>query len=428
VRAGEVFMVKIALAACFAAVLGLCATAHAQTPDSSDTAEPQALELTYEKALALARQSSPTAMAGPLRVREAEAARVEASIYPRYNPLLEVELGPRLIANDLDSAAFAVGLSQNLDLGGGVGARLRRVGAQVDVAHADNDAAMQQTLRSVALTFVRAQWAEQRVALAADVRAIATSVHQATKKRMDAGDATQLELNVARGGLARAAAEANGAEATRDAALGELRAHLGLAATTPIVLKGKLETPLTIDVQALRKAAQGRGDVRALAAELAAARADEDLADALAAPQLSLGARYEFEDNRQHTILGTLSMTLPIFDHAQGLGAQAEAKAKRAAVELAAKKRQVSSEVDTASQVAAKRKAASEAFALESGAATFADNVKLAMRGYEAGETSLGEVLLVRRELIDTEGARLDRLLEVRSAEIDLLFAAGAVR
>lgn len=421
-------MVRFAFAVSFAAALGFCATAHAQPSEPSGTAETKTLELTYEKAVALARQSSPTAIGSPLRIREAEAARVEASIYPRYNPLLEVELGPRLIGKDLDSAAFAVGLSQNLDLGGGVGARLRRVGAALDGAHADSDIALQQTLRSVALAFVRAQWAEQRVALAADVRAIATSVHQATKKRIDAGDATQLELNVARGGLARAAAEAKGAEATREAALGELRALLGLAPATSIVLKGALETPRSIDLPALRKAAQNRGDVRALAADLAAARADEDLADALAAPQLSLGARYEFEDNQQHTILGTLSMTLPIFDHAQGLSAQAEAKAKRAVTELAAKKRQVEAELDTARQVADKRVEAADAFALEKDAPSFADNVKLAMRGYEAGETSLSEVLLVRRELIETEAARLDRLLEVRSAEIELLFAAGLVR
>lgn len=422
-------MFNIAFAACLAVALGLGATAHAQTPDSSDEApETKQRELTFEGALALARRSSPTALGTPLRIREAEAARTEASIYPRYNPLLEVELGPRLTRDNLESAAFAVGLSQNLDLGGGVGARMRRVDAQVDAAHADGDADMQRTLRAVALAFVRAQWADQRVVLAGEVRAIATSVLQATKKRIDAGDGTALELNVSRGGLARASAEAKGAEATRDTAYGELRGLLGLAPTTPIVLQGRLETLRPIDVPALRKAAQSRGDVRALAADLAAAKADADLADALAAPQLSVGARYEFEDNQQHTILGTLSMTLPIFDHAQGLSAQAEAKAKRATVELAVKKREVAAEVDTAAKVAKKRAEASEAFALEKDTPTFADNVKLAMRGYEAGETKLSDVLLVRRELIDTEAARIDRLLEVRSAEIDLLHAAGALR
>ncbi|MBL8744165.1 MAG: TolC family protein [Myxococcales bacterium] len=422
-------MFKFAFVACFAATMGLCAQAEAQSPPASDTDEtPKPLELTWDKALALARQSSPAALGAPLRIREAEAARVEASIYPRSNPLLEVELGPRFIGTNVESAALAVGLSQSLDLGGGTGARLRRVGAQVDAAQADADAAMQQTLRAVGLAYVRAQWAEQRLALAIDVQAIAASVQAATKKRVDAGDSTALELNVARGGKARAAAEAKGAEATRDAAFGELRGLLGLPPTTPLLLKGELETARPIDLPALRKAAQGRGDVRALAADVAVAQADEDLADALAAPQLSLGARYEFEDDQQHTILGTLSMTLPIFDHAQGLSAQAEARAKRATLELAAKKKQIEAELDTAAQVAEKRAAASDAFALEKDVATFADNVKLAMRGYEAGETSLGEVLLVRRELIDTEAARLDRLLEQRSAEIDLLFAAGVVQ
>lgn len=423
-------MIRIAFATCLAVVMTFSATARAQTvqPTEEPPEQQPPLELTFEGALALARQSSPTALVAPFRIREAEAARVEASIYPRYNPVLELELGPRLIGQDPQSVVFAVGLSQNLDLGGGVGARQRRVGAQIDGARADGDAAMQQTLRSVGLAFMRSLWAEERVALATQIEAIARSVHHATGKRLQAGDATALEVNVSRGGLARAVAERKGAEATLDAAHAELRVLLGLAPSAPLVLKGSLDTPRPIDRAALGKAAQSRGDVRALAADLAAAEADDDLADALAAPQLSIGARYELEDKEQHTILGTLTMTLPIFDHAQGLAAQAEAKAARARAELGVRKAQIAAEVATATRVADKRAEASAAFVEEKGVASFEENVRLATKGYDAGETSLGEVLLVRRELIDTEGARIDRLLEVRNAEIELLYAAGMLR
>ncbi|NUP11851.1 MAG: TolC family protein [Polyangiaceae bacterium] len=421
-------MKRIALSACCFAALSLCSVAFAQgtkKPEAPAAAEPGALELSLEQALRLARQSSPTALATPLRIKEAEAARVEANIYPRYNPLLEVEVGPRLIETNPESVFFSVGLSQNLDLGGGVGARQRRVDAQVEAALGDGDAAIQQTQRAVALAFLRGLWAEQRAALAGESEGIAKAALDATKKRLDAGDATALELNVARGGFARAVADRTGADATLEATKGELRALLGLPSSTSIDLLGSLAAPLAIDLPALRKAAQGRGDLRALAADLAVAEAEDDLADALAAPQMSLGARYELEDKVQHTILGTLTMTLPIFDHAQGLAAQAEAKAARAKTELDAKKTQVATEVETAAKVAAKRADAANAFAAEKGAESFEENLALAIKGYQAGETSLADLLLVRRELVETEGARIDRLLELRSSEVELLYAAG---
>ncbi len=413
------------LAAVLATVLTVATNLHAQGIAPPDDAEEPAapLTLTFEDTLALARRSSPAAVTSPALIREAAAARVEAQIYPRYNPTLEVELGPRIV-DEPKSAYFSVALSQNLDLGGGVSARLKRVDAQVDAARAQGGAAVQQTLRGVALAFVRALWAERRLALAVESQTISKSILDATKKKLDAGEATALDVNVAKGGYARALADRLGAEATRDTAHGELRALLGLPHSMQLALSGRLEDPLSVDPAALAKAAKNRPDLRVLAAELEAAQADLDLAAALAAPQLSLGARYEFEDNRVHTVLGTLSVTLPIFDHAQGLSAQAEAKAGRTKVELAATEGRVDVEVATATANANKRLEAANAFEAELGT-SFEDNVRLAMKGYAAGETSLSEVLLVRRELVDTETSRVDRLLELRAAEIELLYTAG---
>lgn len=406
-------------------VLLVAPNARAQAVEPPEAAEePVApLQLTFEQALALARRSSPAALVSPARVQEAVAGRVEAQVYPRYNPTLELELGPRIV-DEPRSAYLSVALSQNLDLGAGVSARLERVDAEVDAARAESDAALQQALEGVALAFVRGLWAERRLALAVEAQTISKSILDATKKRLDAGDATALDVNVAKGGYARATADRLGAEATRDTAHGELRALLGLPHSTQLALSGRLEDPLRFEPAALAKAAQDRPDLRGLAAELKSAQADLDLAAALAAPQLGLGARYELEDNRVHTVLGTLSLTLPIFDHGQGLSAQAEAKAGRAKVELAATKSRVEVEVATATANANKRLEAAKAFEVELGA-SFEDNVRLAMQGYAAGETRLSEVLLVRRELVDTEASRVDRLFELRAAEIELLYSAG---
>lgn len=429
--------VSVAMAAvvssCFSTLFGQEAAAPQSAPVLAPgsvpaVTDPSRLELTLEGALGLARRSSPAALVGPLRVREADSGRADAAIYPRDNPLLEVELGPRLIDDDPQSVAFRVGLTQTLDLGGGVGARMRRVDAEVGAATAGADASMQQALRSVALAFLRGVWARERAGLAAQTEGITKSVLVATQKRVDAGDATALELNIAKGAHARAVADRKGVEATQEAAHGELRALLGVPPTTAFFLEGRLDDARAIDLVALKKGASRRADVRAIAADVESAEADQDLASALAAPQLGLGARYELEDKTQHTILGVLTMTLPIFDHAQALTAQADAKAARAKAELSAKKTQAAIEIDTAATVAARRQEAATAFEAEKGVESFQDNLRLAIRGYDAGELSLGDVLLVRRELVDTEAARIDRLLELRNAEIELLYAAGAIR
>ncbi len=420
-------MKKMALAM-VAAIVCLSSVAGAQEKRAPETAQPdEGLWLSFGDALRLARRSSPAAMATPRRVEEAEATRVDAGIYPRQNPLLELEAGPRLVGENVESAVFSAALTQTFDLGGGVGARTRRADAQVALARADGETAIQHTQRAVALAFVRGLWAEQRRFLANESQRIAKTVHEATKKRVEAGDATALELNVARGGYARALADHTAAEGTVEASKGELRSLLGLTASEPLGLKGALDTALVADGAKAKTGAANRADVRALAADLAAAEADSDLADALAAPQLGVGARYEFEDDRQHTIVGIFSLTLPFFDHGQGLAAVARAKAARAKTELAAKRSAASVEVETAARVAEKRADASKAFDLEKGVESFQDNLNLAMKGYQAGETSLAEVVTVRRELIETEAARIDRLLELRNAEIELMFAGGVL-
>lgn len=418
-------------AAAMAAVFVPSLPAYAQlAPEAGPTqppplVAPTALPLTLQDALKLARQSGPAARVAPSWAREAEAGRVEASIYPRQNPLLELELGPRLLGDELKSVVLGVGLSQTLDLGGGAGAREKRVDAEVAAALGEGEAAVQAGQRAVALAFYRALWAKERVALAAEAETIAKTVLDATRKRLEAGDATALQINVARGGFARAVADRTGAEATLETATGELRALLGLPVGAPIAPTGSLAAPLAASSASVVASSKERGELRALAAEVDAAEADAALAGALAAPQLSLGARYGYEDGSQHTVLGTLALTLPIFDHAQGLAAKAKARLARAELELGAKKAQLDAELDTAAKVVDKRASAVSAYAAEGGVESFAENVALAMKGYQAGETSLGDVLLLRRELIDTEASRIDRLLELRIAEVELLHAAG---
>ncbi len=430
-------MMKRALAAALAATawwmirpVGAEPAAYAAPAPGASLPAPSAaqpLSLGLRDALARARRAGPVAEVGRLRVEEARAHRVDAEIFPRKNPELDFALGPRVVGEDLDSVFFGVGLQQSLDMGGGRASRLRRVDADVAMATAGVERLAQTSLRDTATSFLRALWAEGRAGLAGELEATARAGFEASKKRLEAGDATALEVNVAKAGAARAAAARKAFLASREAALGELRIRLGLAPEAPLTLRGTLAESLAKAPEELRQAALTTPELRVLAAELEAAAADEDLADALAWPEITLGVRYEHEDRVGHTVLGTLAFTLPFFERAQGLAAEARARASRASREIAAEKARTAGGLRTALIVLERRADAAQAFDEQGGVEALRANLELATKGYAAGETSLGELLLMRRELTETEADRLDRLLEVRLTEVEVLAAAGAL-
>ena len=143
-------------------------------------------------------------------------------------------------------------------------------------------------------------------------------------------------------------------------------------------------------------------------------------------PNLGLGVRYEREEGAD-VGLGTLTLTLPVFEHGQGLRAEATARARRLRLELEADRRVVSVEVRTAFDVYGRRVDA--ALELERNAVPLLDeNEALARRSYETGALGLAELLLVRREGLDTRKEYLERLLEAAIAGVELEASAGVLR
>jgi cobalt-zinc-cadmium efflux system outer membrane protein len=399
-------------------------------PAAAPSALPQptdSLSLDLKGALELARRSAPELAVRRARVAEAESLRAGAGVYPATNPVVDAALGPRIVGTDR-TAVVGVGLSQTFELGPRVSARLRAVDAAVEAAGADSDAAALDLSREVATAFARALWARERLTLATDVEAIATKAAESAGRRAQAGETSGLELNVARGALARARADRKSLQARETAALAQLKLLLGLPHGTHLEPRGALDDLSVPGQAALLAATSKHPALRAARADLAEARAEEDLGDALAYPELGVGVRYENEDRNVHTVLGTFSVSVPIFEHGQGVSSRARAKRARAESELALRTQRLDSTVRASLEVLGMQRDAAHAFDSEGGVEAFRDNVKLATKGFDAGETDLTSLLLLRRELIDTEAERIDRLLELRLAEIDLLHASGVLQ
>ena len=210
------------------------------------------------------------------------------------------------------------------------------------------------------------------------------------------------------------------------AALGELRALLAFGPEQELKLAGAPPLSRVFNLPDLLSRAIDRPDIRALQADLDAAKAEIRLGRAHAWPEFGLGGRYEREEG-QDLLLGAIRLTLPLFDRGQYVRAEASARASGLELELDAARRDVRREVSSAFEVYLQQKAAVEE--LEKNALrVLEENESLSRESYEAGQISLAEFLLVRREILETRSDYLDHVLDTAIAAADLEASAGVLK
>lgn len=385
----------------------------------------EATEITLDRALDLARARAPEAGAARLRVDEARGRLEGASVLLRENPTVGVALGPRV--SGPSGVAGDAEISQAFELGGRRSARVEAASAGVERSLADGDDTSRRALRAAGIAFFRALYVQQRLKVARRAEELAQATLRIAERRHLAGDVPVLHVNIARGALARARSEHKAMEASLAATHGDLRLLLGLEAKTRLVLTGDLSDRGRFERASANYEQQGeRPDIRVLAAEVREASADLKLGSGLAWPELGVGVKYAQEEVGASAVLGTLTLSLPIFERGQGVRAEARARERRLRFELDATRRRARIEVETA--LAVYRLRVQAVTELEATAPVQEQNEALARRSYEMGELGLADLLLVRREVLETQIDFLGRQLDAATAGIELEAAAGALK
>ncbi|MFP5285171.1 MAG: TolC family protein, partial [Thermoanaerobaculia bacterium] len=353
------------------------------------------------------------------RVEEARARLAQAGRRFQENPDLEVNGGYRRAEDDhLD---FEAAVSQGLDDGRRRAARVAGAQAALERAEAELDEARRRLGRDAWSAFVRARTAADRVALWTRGRQAADELLAVAERRYEAGEATALELNRARAAAANARADQGAAQAEAHAALSELEALLGLpveAGTSPAL-------PEPPDLSALLAGLDRRPDLRALAAELREAEAEVRLGQALNRPGLGVRGGVGREEGADLVTAGVV-VSLPLRDPGRETLAvgRARADALRQALETARR----AAEAEVRGRHAALLRHFAAALPLERTALpALEDNESLALKSFEAGEIDLGELLLIRREILETRLTYLERLLDASLTRVELEAAAGAL-
>lgn len=396
-------------------LLSLCAV-----PASSQ--EKAIRALTLDEALALARDHGRAVILARGRIEEARARQAQASRRFQENPVLEATGGYRRSGTGFFD--FDATVTQGLYAGRRRSARMAGAQAALDRSEAELAEARRLLLRDVWASFARSRLGQDRVKLLARNRQTAEALLAATERRYEAGEGTALELNRARVAAASARAEESAAEATASAALTDLKGLLGLA--EPIEIQGDLPLRQPLELGTLLAGIGRRPDLQALMAELREAEAEILLAQALTRPGVGVSGGVAREEGMDIVRAGIV-LTLPVHDRGQETLAVGQARAAALRQTLAAAQSAAETEVRgrysiLTHQLAAVRELEHTALpALE-------DNESLAGKSFEAGEISLGELLLIRREIVETRLAYLDRLLDATLARFELETSAGALQ
>jgi len=400
-------VLKLALLAMLASTTVIGAT-------NQDVSSRRSLEsLTLEQALELAERQHPQ-LAEAHALVEASAGRAQQA-----GALSNPELILGALQLPLDSGAsnqreYVAGVAQPIPLGGRLGKAREAELLEREVRARGLEVTRRELRKRVHSAFATALYQEQaflaqsRIAQGFE-KAVAT-----TKARVEAGDAVPDDLARVEMELARAKVEVQRAESLRAQSRVALAAAMGDMNLRAQSLSGSLEVTFEIpSLESLAASLSAQPESLQADAAVRASMARMDLAKAERIPDVKVEALYHrLESTRGNTFDIGLSIPLPLFNRNQGRlrearaeAAAAEARARSTQLGLRARLHEAYTELTTS--LASSR-------ALKAEILPRADTVlKAAEARYAAGDSSLSEVLIVRRDWALAQLTYLESLREV---------------
>ena len=378
--------------------------------------------LTLPEALARARERAPQIVSARLAIEESRA-RLAGAEHLQSNPDFDAGIGNRQ-GSGTRSTDLDIGIGQSFEPGSRRASRRDMAAAGIEQSTANVDEVTRTVLLDTATLFLRGLQLSERVRLLDRSLELANNVLQIADRRFQAGDVAVLDVNIARSAAARIRAERQGVMAERAIVIGELRELLQLE--DEIELRGDLPAAAQVDRATITDAASRRPELRALEAAIREAEAEQQFGRSFTRADYGFAARYQREEG-DNIILGGLTLTLPMFSKGQEPIAAGLARASRLRAELNAARIRIGIEVQAALQAYDIR--AEAVRILERDALPGLDeSVTLATRSFEVGQIGLAELLLIRREIIDTRTQYVEALLEAALARVELDARAGVLR
>jgi outer membrane protein TolC len=356
----------------------------------------------------------------------AEGDLLGARTYP-FNPVFEIERARRDDGVSQTSDR-EIAVSQEIEIAGQRGKRVATADAALGAARAAFARSRQELVARVASAFAAVLRAREFAALAAFEHEVSAELAGFARRRLDAGAGTLIDLNVGLAAEGRARRQVTLALADEVAARALLAELLALPLAELPAAAGTLPdawaAPAALaELESL--ALERRGDLLALRYEVEAAIARTRLERSLATPNLVVGVATGREANREDLATVRAGFAIPLFQRNQGGIATARAQEGVLAARLAVAELAVRREV-AAAWSRAEATARALAVFRQTVSGTLEENLDLIQRGLAAGKLRGSDVLVFRRELIDSRRELLEAAADAWLAQIDLDLATGS--
>ena len=392
---------------------GLCLACALPAQAKDSAARPDTLRLTLGEARAHAARANPEFLAARFDTAVARGQLRQAGVI-RFNPSADVVAQPT--GDELEAS-----LSQEIEIFGQRGTRLRAGRAGLEAAQASVANAMRLVVGEVDRTFYQLASAAQRSKLSTEVLALNTRLADVAGRQLREGEISRLDYNLAVVELGRARARALATRREEHQTNIELVRLLGLSRGTVITALADsvpLWVPDTshaprgaggadtgrLDVDALTEhALRRRPDLMERAAALRQSRAQLSLSRREALPNpVVRGVVEQPTTGGSRTIRPGVGFTLPFLNRNQGERQALRASVRQAELEQIAVTIAIRAEI--ASAVAAYESSAAEVTVLETTVLVPArQNRQLVEIAYREGKVGLPVLLLIQNQAIDAE-------------------------
>lgn len=384
--------------------------------------------LTLPEAWRIAEERNPALRSAAAAVHGAQGQLAESRSPLWNNPEASLE-GSRTRIPQAEERyrGWTLGLSQTFEIAGQQGLRRSAAEAELAAVEAQVAEARAQLRAEVEERFVQVLALQLRAGVERETVALVAQAEAAMQKRLDAGESSRLERNLASVEAERARNQLTQVDEQITQARAELAALLQLPPAELPEVAGELRRAARYSLEALLQSSARRQKLASLGRREQAARERLALERASRYPDVTLGVTTgrDGPPGLRENVLGfAVSVPLPVFR-------RNEAGVGRAVTELTqAQIEKQSSERDARAAVHAHWRRVDQLEARagrlrDSVARTLEENQRLSRRAFEEGEIGALELVVVNRQLAELRRDVLEAETELRLARIALERAAG---
>jgi len=382
----------------------------------SHAASNQLEALTLDQALEMAEGCHPQLAEARALVEAAAGRSLQAAAFPNPEAIVGAQQLP-LQSGALNQREYVAGVAQPIPLGGRLGKAREAGQLEREVRVRGLEVTRRDLRKRVHSAFATALYQERAFQTQSQIGQSIEKVVAITKARVDAGDVVPEDLARVEMELARAKVEIQRSQSLREQAMFGLAAAIGDASLSVKSLAGSLDAAFEIPtLESLAAKLSVQPEIQLSAANQRAGNARIDLAKAERIPDVKVEALYHrLEATKENTIDLGLSIPLPVFNRNQGRLREARAEAVAAHARSRMTENELNLRLRESYAQLTGALATSRAFQAE--ILPRAETVlKSAESRYAAGDTSLAEVLPVRRDWAATQLNHLESLRDVMLA------------